>query len=155
MTSTSARPSATNLRKHIVADRFVDTSGWAEWTDRSLVFHSRAVACFEEVLQQNRRFVTTSYVLTELSALLTRPLRMPKPQQIEFIDDIRADPSVEIIHIDPALEDAAWQLWKMHDDKAWSVVDCVSFVVMRQRGLSEAITTDHHFEQAGFSRLLK
>ena len=136
-------------------DRFVDTSGWAEWADRSLIFHAQAVACFDEVWKQNRRFVTTSYVLTELSALLTRPLKMPKSQQIQLMDDLRADPSVEIVHIDEALEEAAWELWKSHDDKSWSVVDCASFVVMRKHALTEAITTDHHFEQAGFVRLLE
>lgn len=90
-----------------MADRFVDTSGWAEWADRSLLFHSQAVACFDEVWNQNRRFITTSYVLTELSALLTRPLKMPKSQQIQLLDDLRADPSVEIIHIDEELEETA------------------------------------------------
>lgn len=67
-----------------MADRFVDTSGWAEWADRSLLFHPQAVALFEEVWQQNRRLITTSYVLAELAALLTRPLKMTQGVPTHF-----------------------------------------------------------------------
>jgi predicted nucleic acid-binding protein len=93
-------------------------------------------------------------VLAELSALLLR-LRMAKAQQIQLFDELYADPSVEVVHIDPTLEAAARQLWKSRPDKEWTLVDCASFVVMQKRSLMEAITSDHHFEQAGFVRLLK
>ncbi len=135
-------------------ERFVDTSGWAEWADHTLLFHAKAVSLFEEVWNKKGRLITTGFVLLELTALLTRPLRMPKPQQIQLLDTIRADSSVEIVPIDMFLESAAWQLWKSRPDKEWSPVDCSSFVVMQQRGLTEALSTDHHFEQAGFVRLL-
>jgi predicted nucleic acid-binding protein len=52
-------------------------------------------------------------------------------------------------------EAVAWHLWKSRPDKEWSLVDCSSFIVMQQRGLTEALTTDHHFAQVGFIRLLK
>ena len=45
-------------------------------------------------------------------------------------------------------------MYKLMDDKQWSLVDCVSFVVMRERGIGAALTTDHHFVQAGFTALL-
>ena len=48
-----------------------------------------------------------------------------------------------------------WQLLKNRQDKEWSLVDCVSFVLMQQRGMTETLTTDRHFDQAGFVRLLK
>jgi len=53
------------------------------------------------------------------------------------------------------LDKQAWELLKNRPDKEWSLVDCSSFVLMQQRGMIEAFTTDHHFEQAGFMRLLK
>ena len=59
-------------------ERFVDTSGWAEWADQTLLFHARAATLFEEVWNKRGRLITTGFVLLELTALLTRPLRMPK-----------------------------------------------------------------------------
>ncbi len=72
---------------------------------------------------------------------------------IATIFEIKTDS--EIVHVDAALDGKAWQLLKERQDKEWSLVDCSSFVIMRQRDLTEALTTDHHFEQAGFVRLLK
>ena len=80
---------------------------------------------------------------------------MPKSQQIQLLADLQADSSVEIAFIDSALETAAWTLWRTRLDKEWSLVDCASFVVMQQQGITEALTTDHHFEQAGLVRMLK
>ena len=136
-------------------ERFVDTSGWAELADRTLLFHDLAVAAFDDVWNQGGRLITTNWVVVELAALLTSPLRMPKPQQIQLVSDLQADPSVDVVFIDPMLEAAAWNLWRTRPDKEWSLVDCASFVVMEQRRVTEALTTDHHFEQAGLVRLLK
>ena len=72
-----------------------------------------------------------------------------------FVESIKTSPYVEIIHIDVGLDGQAWQLLTHRQDKDWSLVDCSSFVVMQQRSIVEALTTDHHFEQAGFIRLLK
>jgi uncharacterized protein len=68
---------------------------------------------------------------------------------------LKTSPYVEIIHIDASLDAEAWQLLSQRQDKDWSLVDCSSFAVMRQRRILEALTTDHHFEQAGFVCLLK
>lgn len=136
-------------------ERFVDTSGWAELADRTLIFHPLAVAAFDEVWNQGGRLITSNLVLIELTALLSSPLRMPKSQQIRLIGDLQADTSVEVVFVDAALETGAWNLWRSRPDKDWSLVDCASFIIMRQRRLSEALTTDHHFEQAGYVRLLK
>jgi predicted nucleic acid-binding protein len=136
-------------------ERFVDTGGWAELADRSLPFHAQAKAGVEEVWEQAGRLVTTTFVLAELTALLTSPLRWPKPQQIQYLEDIRQDSSTVVVSLSAAQEQEAWLLWSGRSDKKWTFADCASFVVMRQRGLAEALTTDHHFEQAGFVRLLK
>jgi predicted nucleic acid-binding protein len=109
----------------------------------------------EQARQDGRRLVTTSYVLVELASLLTSPFRVPRPQQIQLLAAIRAASWVEIVPMASALEAAAWSLWQSRPDKEWSVVDCASFVLMLQRGLTEALTSDHHFELAGFVRLLK
>jgi len=57
------------------------------------------------------------------------------------------------VHIDQALDAAAWSLLEQYSDKEWSLVDAASFVVMRQLALTDAFTSDHHFTQAGFVRV--
>jgi len=89
-------------------DRFVDTSGWAEWADRTLRFHGQAVAALQDVVSQNSHAVTTNFVLIELPPLLTR-LRM---------HDLRNDAFLEVVSIDVALEQDAWRLWESRQDKA-------------------------------------
>jgi uncharacterized protein len=134
---------------------FVDTSGWGHLVDPTQAFHSEAAALYRRARQQGSRLVTTNYILTELVALLTSPVRVPRPRVIEFITGLKSSPYVDIIHVDAQLDSQAWDLLVQRPDKEWSLVDCASFVVMRQAGLTEALTTDRHFEQAGFVRLLK
>jgi predicted nucleic acid-binding protein len=138
-----------------MSDLFADTSGWVAWLNRREPHHGRAVSFVSNAMRTSRRLVTTNYALSELVAVLTSPLRFPRPQQIQLLRTVRGATWVEIVHIDPALDTAAWNLWESRPDKEWSLVDCASFVVMRQRGPTDALTTDHHFEQAGFIRLLK
>lgn len=76
-------------------------------------------------------------------------------QAIAFLKNLKASPAVEVLHVDAELDSAAWQLLAARPDKAWSLVDCSSFAIMQQQHLSQALTNDHHFEQAGFIRLLK
>jgi predicted nucleic acid-binding protein len=134
---------------------FVDTAGWGNLVDISQPYHAEAATIYRTAKQQRREIVTTNYILTEVVALLTSPLRIPRPQIITFITGLKISPFVEIVHVDPTLDAQAWHLLTQRQDKAWSLVDCASFVLMQQRTISEALTTDQHFEQAGFIRLLK
>jgi len=136
-------------------DLFADTSGWGHLVDPTQSYHSPAATVYRMARQQGRKVVTTNYIITELVALLTSPLRIPRPATVAFIEGLKTSPYVEVVHVDSTLDGQAWQLLKSHQDKKWSLVDCASFVLMRQRGIVEALTTDHHFEQAGFVRLLK
>jgi predicted nucleic acid-binding protein len=133
---------------------FVDTSGWASWADRSQIHHPSARDALDQVWARGGIAVTTNWVLVELTALMNRPLHIPRSEQIRFLGDLLDDPSVLVLSIDPSLELSSWTLWKSRSDKDWSMVDCASFVVMHQRGLADALTADRHFEQAGFRRLL-
>ena len=137
--------------KHI----FVDTSGWGNLVDTLQVFHQETRTIYEDVKQEGSRFVTTNYVIAELVALLSSPLRVPRSKSIGYIESIKSSSLVEIIHIDEYLDTKAWELLTNRTDKNWSLVDCSSFVVMREHKIVESLTTDHHFEQAGFVRLLK
>jgi uncharacterized protein len=136
-------------------DIFADTAGWGHLVDPTQAYHERAATMYRRARQQGHTFVTTNYILTEVVALLMSPLRIPHAQIIAFIRGLKTSPHVHIVHVDPTLDAQAWQLFIERPDKEWSLVDCASFVVMLQRGLREAFTTDHHFEQAGFVCLLK
>ena len=132
---------------------FADTSGWASAFINNDPYHEKASELMALWRQENRQVVTTNYVLSEFVALLTRS-RIGRERTLDYAKIIRSVAWVEIVHVDPSLDAAAWQLLENRLDKAWSLVDAASFVVMQERGITEALTTDKHFEQAGFIRLL-
>jgi predicted nucleic acid-binding protein len=138
-----------------MAEVFADTSGWASFFVRTEPFYDLAKTSMQQWQVEGTRVITTNYVMLELVALFTSPLRIPRPQQIKTIETIKAASWVEIVHIDSILNKEAWNLLKTRLDKEWSLVDCSSFILMQQRGITAALTTDHHFEQADFVRLLK
>jgi predicted nucleic acid-binding protein len=138
-----------------VDEVFVNTAGWAVLFVRTEPFHAQAATLFQQWKRQGRRLVTTNYILAELISLFIHPLRMPRPALFRYIDTIKTIPYVETVHVGPALDEQSWALLKSRPDKEWSLVDAASFVIMREYGIHEALTTDHHFEQAGFARLLK
>ena len=134
---------------------FIDTSGWASAFDAQQPNHQAAIAAFKQMRQSNLKIITSNYVIAELVSLLHSPLRIPRSQIFTTIDSTKTYSHLEIIHIDSAIDAAAWNLCKARPDKPWSLVDCTSFVIMQQLNIQQALTTDRHFEQAGFIRLLK
>jgi predicted nucleic acid-binding protein len=73
---------------------------------------------------------------------------------VQLLDSLEADPTVETVSLSNELYARALQLYRERPDKEWGLTDCVSFLVMRDRGLTEALTTYEHFQQAGFRALL-
>ena len=138
-----------------MSDLFVDTSGWANLIDISQPFHSLSVKIYQNARSQKHKIITTSYIITELIALLSKPLRIPRPKVIAFIQSLKTSPYVEVIHISKEIDTKAWELLMQRQDKEWSLVDCSSFIVMQESKITESLTSDHHFEQAGFICLLK
>ena len=134
---------------------FVDTSGWGNLVDTLQEFHAETKTIYLNAKQNGSRLVTTNYVIAELVALLSSPMRIPRMKSIKFIESIKTSSLVDVIHIDENLDAESWELLKNRADKNWSLVDCSSFIVMQENKIVEALTTDHHFEQAGFVRLLK
>lgn len=100
-----------------------------------------------------RPLATTEWVLTELADGMCLPRQRNAVLGVER--RLRADARVTIIESSVATFRRGWDLYAARPDKEWSLTDCISFVVMRERGISEALTADHHFEQAGFVALLK
>jgi len=97
--------------------------------------------------------LTTAFVLTELADGLARP--PARRTYLELLAALTADPQTHIVPVSEALFDRGSRLYAERPDQSWSLTDCVSFVVMEEHGVTEALTGDHHFEQAGFIALLK
>jgi predicted nucleic acid-binding protein len=134
---------------------FVDTSGWASLLVRSEPYHQTAVHFIHEARRDCRRIVTSNYVLAEFSALLMSPLRVPREIRLVILNRIRQASWVELMHVDESHDAASWEYLLNRRDKDFSLVDCSSFVIMEWQRISDCLTTDRHFEQAGFLRLLK
>jgi predicted nucleic acid-binding protein len=74
---------------------------------------------------------------------------------IQLLESLETDPSVEVVLLTDSLYRLAFNLFKQRGDKEWGLVDCISFIVMQDRGIIDALTADTHFQQAGFRALLK
>jgi len=131
-------------------DVFVDTSGWACYLDNRDLRYPAVAAFIQQTLERQRRLITTNYVIAELVALLSSRNHLPRKRIIAAINGIKTDVRAEIIHIDQEFDSKAWALLEARSDKDWSLVDASSFEVMTHFGMTQALTTDHHFEQARF-----
>jgi predicted nucleic acid-binding protein len=100
------------------------------------------------------RRLTHSYVLAELVALCNAR-RLPRAASLAFVADLMDNPHVEMHWVDQPTFTTSLALLQARPDKAYSQCDAVSFILMRENGVTESLTTDHHFEQEGFIRLLK
>jgi predicted nucleic acid-binding protein len=134
---------------------FIDTAGWASLFVKTEPYHFQALRIFDNLEREGVMLITTNYVLAELIALFHRPLRVPRSMLFRYIDTLKATPYVHIVYVDQILDTAGWTLLKARPDKSWSLVDAVSFALMQKRSITGALTTDHHFTQAGFVPLLK
>ena len=103
--------------------------------------------------QKNVALVTTAWVLMELANRLSN--HQHRRAFLNTLALLKSDPHVTIIGPDQATFERGLELYANRSDKDWSLTDCISFVVMQERGITEALTGDQHFEQAGFVALLK
>ena len=115
--------------------------------------HAAAATASAELKVSLARLVTTRAVLLEIGNALARPHL--RSFGIELLAGLESDPRIEIVPLDESLCRRGFDLFRSRPDKGWSWTDCISFVVMRERGLTEALTSDQHFEQAGFSAVLR
>jgi len=115
--------------------------------------HLRAKAAAARARQQRRVLVTSAWVLTELGDALAAV--ESRGSFLAMLDTLRSDRMVTIVEQASQVFEAGVQLYRSRPDKNWSLTDCTSFVVMKERGITEALTADHHFEQAGFTALLQ
>lgn len=128
---------------------FLDTSGLLCVLDRRETAHRDAVSLVAATFHAT----THTGIVFELVPLAASRGLMRRVV-LDFIEGLHANPSVEILQVEEQDYRDALDLLRTRLDKSWSLCDAVSFELMRKLGLTDALTTDHHFEQAGFIRLL-
>jgi len=133
----------------ILGDAFADTVFWVALVIRADQHHARAQAWSQRV---TGRLVTTDAVLTETANAMARPNW--RGHAVGLIDHLLSRADVEVVRSGPDLWARGWALYRGRPDKGWGLTDCVSFVVMEDAGLTDALTSDEHFRQAGFRTLL-
>jgi len=126
---------------------FVDSSYYVARIQPHDQWHKQAVRAADSA----SRFVTSAPVINETISLLQS--RGQLSAALHFLQEIRANPAVEIVYLDPALQSEAWDLFYRWSGSGANPVDCASFAIMRRRGIKKAFTFDKHFKTAGFQIL--
>ena len=129
---------------------FADTSYYVALMGEHDQHHGAAVALAQAFFGE---IITTDFVLVEVGNWLSRAA--DRPVFLRLLEVLSADPQTTVMPATRDLFDAGRSLFCAAADKDWSLTDCISFVVMQQLGLADALTADHHFEQAGFAALLR
>jgi uncharacterized protein len=132
---------------------FLDTSfaiALSSVTDQN---HERAVELAHQIETTRTRLVTTQAILLEIGNALSK--QKYRTAAIQLLESLETDPSVEVVLLANSLYKLGFNLFKQREDKEWGLVDCISFIVMQDRGITDALTADNHFQQAGFRALLK
>jgi predicted nucleic acid-binding protein len=129
---------------------FVDSGFYIAWLNPDDELHPLAVPWMQ---RQDLRVVTSEFVLLEVAARLSQP-----PLRSHFsllLQRVRLDRNTRLVRSSQGLFNDAAELYAQRPDKGWSLVDCSSFILMQRFKLKDALTPDHHYEQAGFTPLLR
>ncbi len=137
----------------MTADQFLDASYAIAMVNRLDVYHTRALAHAARIRAERQRIIVTQAVLLEIGNSLAR-FRF-RTEAVRLLESLENEPLVTVVPLNEALYAEAFDLFRGRPDKEWGLVDCLSFVVMAKRGITEALTADEHFEQAGFRALLR
>ena len=132
---------------------FLDTSYAIALSASNDEHHEQAVKLAEQLEADGTRLITTRAIILEIGNALAKTRY--RNASVELLDALENDPKVEIIPASEELCARAFQLYRKRLDKQWGLIDCISFIVMTDQSLKEALTTDDHFRQAGFVDLLQ
>jgi predicted nucleic acid-binding protein len=115
--------------------------------------HQAALLHWQKLIKSQPRIITTTFVFDEIVTFFNNRNRHAKA--IEIGKNLLESNLIEIIQVNEELLDLGWDYFQKHDDKRYSLTDCISFIVMEERNLTTALTFDKHFTQAGFVVLPK
>ena len=128
---------------------FIDTLFVVGFTNDRDQYHEKALELSE--IYDQKHLITTDAVLLEIGNTLSGKFRQ---QSIQVIENFLESEEIEVVRLNEYLFEKAFELYKNHTDKSWGLVDCISFVVMKEHGVADALTCDKHFVQAGFRALM-
>jgi uncharacterized protein len=132
----------------VAAELFVDTSAWYVLALSSAPQHRKVSDALRHRIQRGARIVTTNLIVAETHALLLR--RTSRQVALAFVREVRRAPNI-VVESSAEYEELAIKEWlEKFDDQFFSFTDAVSFAVMLDRGVREALALDHHFAVAGF-----
>jgi predicted nucleic acid-binding protein len=134
----------------VSAKTFIDTLFVVALINQRDQYHDRAAKL--AALYEGRQFLITDVVLLEIGNALARKYRN---QAVQIIKHLLSSEDVEVVRMTPDLFEQAFAVYEAHGDKEWGLIDCVSFVAMRQAEIQDALTFDQHFVQAGFRVLMR
>ena len=129
---------------------FADTAFYVAFHNRRDALHALAVDLASRLTAP---IITTEFVLLEVANFFKRPGDRAKFATFDVA--LRSDSSTTIVPVSSELYAHGRNLFASRPDKEWSLIDCTSFHIMTERRLTDALTADEHFEQAGFRALLK
>jgi uncharacterized protein len=132
---------------------FLDTSFAIALSSQTDQNHLQAVKLANQLELHKTHLVTTQAILLEIGNALSK--QRYRAAAIQLLESLETDPNIEVVLLTNSLYQEAFNLFKQRQDKEWGLVDCISFIVMQNRAITDALTADAHFQQAGFRTLLK
>jgi predicted nucleic acid-binding protein len=136
-----------------MSEVFLDTSFAIAVTVATDRHHEAALRLAQDLRRSQALLVTTHAILAEIGDSFGRsPYR---PAAVRLLRALQGDPNVLVLPIDTDLFSRGCRLFTDRSDKTWGLTDCISFALMDERGIGDALTADRHFEQAGFRALLR
>ncbi len=132
---------------------FADTAYWLALTNPFDQHHDKATRA--SALLEDKRIVTSDAVLTEYLNALGDKSSAIRLAAVRSAENILRNPGVTVIAQTRKVFLKGFALYKARPDKGYSLTDCVSMTIMRQRKITHALTTDRHFEQEGFVALMR
>ncbi len=130
---------------------FLDTSYIIALEIKNEQDHQQVLQHWQTLVSLQPFLLTSTYIFDEVVTFFNS--RRLHQKAIEIGNRLLKSPDIELIDIDQQLFNQGWQYFQKHQDKTYSLTDCLSFIIMQNRNLSTALTLDHHFLQAGFQRL--
>ena len=129
---------------------FVDTAFVVGLVNQKDQYHDLAMELSKKY--ENAPLLITEAVMLEIGNALAKDY---KQEAIEIIKAFRVSDEVMIVELNAQIFSKGFEMYEKYKDKAWGMVDCISFVVMRENKITDALTSDDHFKQAGFNILMR